>query len=511
MLMMKIKLSKILIIIAIIIYVLTRLNTILNQGELFDEEAISVPGYHVWSAMADLDFTSDIFAERYEHAPLPRYFFGIFYIIEQRIPIIKNTFDYMYIPEKQMFLERIASMILGLATMYFLYKITNKIFGKEIAIITLFVYSTMPHLIPYSSGVTQESLLIFFSTLFIFIYLKYLDYHSNKLLLLLYALLPYLFYSKQMGIFYTIFIVSIFFDFQHYKSLEKIKIHLYGAVLAVFLLYISWPWLWFNPLNIIEHITFHTHRSIEEYFLGNYGELPSYYFFIYALVTIPITYLLIGLYGVLKSSKLLFKVCNRQINTLILWLIVPFLANLLPFKQDGIRYVITYQVTFSIFIAYGIYEIYKMINNIYLKYIFGLLVILNIISVHIKFQPYYLDYYNVLTGGINNVANNHLLEFSWWGEGTLEATQFINNHYSNQSILLMIHPEHVLPKLENGNYIMSKNPDDFIGQQASALPDLVLLGYNKESLFTDSLAVNYELVGSVNIDDSKLMIVYQKK
>ncbi|MCA9749999.1 MAG: hypothetical protein KC414_12895, partial [Romboutsia sp.] len=69
---------------------------------------------------------------------------------------------------------------------------------------------------------------------------------------------------------------------------------------------------------------------------------------------------------------------------------------------------------------------------------------------------------------------------------TIEATQFINNHYSNQSILLMIHPEHVVPKLENGNYIMSKNPDDFIGQQASALPDLVLLGYNKESLFTDS-------------------------
>ncbi len=216
--MMKIKLSKILIIVAIIIYVLTRLNTILNQGELFDEEAISVPGYHVWSAMADLDFTSDIFAERYEHAPLPRYFFGIFYIIEQRIPIIKNTFDYMYIPEKQMFLERIASMILGLATMYFLYKIANKIFGKDIAIITIFVYSTMPHLIPYSSGVTQESLLIFFSTLFVFIYLKYMDYHSNKFLLLLYALIPYLFYSKQMGIFYTIFIISIFFDFQHYTA-----------------------------------------------------------------------------------------------------------------------------------------------------------------------------------------------------------------------------------------------------------------------------------------------------
>ena len=31
-------------------------------------------------------------------------------------------------------------------------------------------------------------------------------------------------------------------------------------------------------------------------------------------------------------------------------------------------------------------------------------------------RPYYLDYYNSLSGGQQNVQEHRLLEFNWWGE-----------------------------------------------------------------------------------------------
>ena len=502
--------KKILIFFSILLYIATRFHTLLYQGEVFDEEAISVPSYHVWSSIAEFDFSEEAHSEHFEHAPLPRYFYGLFYIIEQRITIIKNTFDYMYIPEKQMFLQRVASMFLGLGTMYFLYRISKRVFDEKVALFTLFIYVTMPHLIPYNAAVTQESLLLFLSTVFIFYYLKYLDQQSNTSLLILYALLPYLFYAKQMGIFYVLFFVLLFFDNKHYNSFKQIKLHFIGIFLAIILLYFSWPWLWTNPLNIFEHLAYHTDRTVEEYFLGIYQAAPKFYYYLYSIITIPITYFILGAVGIIRICKESFRCCNKYRNTLLIWLILPFLANFLPFKQDGIRYIITYQLTFTIFIAFGLSYILDMVKNFYAKFLLLVIVGLNIISVFYVFNPYYLDYYNILTGGIENVYKNKLFEFGWWGEGTLEAMDYINKNYNDSQILLMINPEHVIPKLINGNKIISKNPDDIFDSK-NILPELILLSDNKKHLFVNELSEKYHLVHTVKIDNAILFSIFELK
>jgi hypothetical protein len=52
-------------------------------------------------------------------------------------------------------------------------------------------------------------------------------------------------------------------------------------------------------------------------------------------------------------------------------------------------------------------------------------------------KPYYLDYYNVLSGGQRNVQEHRLLEFDWWGEGTKGCIDYVEAHAAPESSVLM--------------------------------------------------------------------------
>ena len=63
------------------------------------------------------------------------------------------------------------------------------------------------------------------------------------------------------------------------------------------------------------------------------------------------------------------------------------------------------------------------------------------LSVH----PYYLDYYNELVGGPEQVERHRWFEVAWWGEGLTEACAFVNrNAPSGAKVMIAANPRHLI-------------------------------------------------------------------
>jgi hypothetical protein len=78
--------------------------------------------------------------------------------------------------------------------------------------------------------------------------------------------------------------------------------------------------------------------------------------------------------------------------------------------------------------------------------------------------PFYLDYYNELTGGSSRVFNNNILPIGFWGQGTLEVLKSLDKWVEkgdSVGLYTILMPEHLLtaflPEEVGGVYKIDKN------------------------------------------------------
>jgi len=266
-------------------------------------------------------------------------------------------------------------------------------------------------------------------------------------------------------------------------------------VFSLMFLVCIWPYLWVNPIG---HLLTSADRGLEvhtrEYFLGQLGNTPWSYYFVYFGVRTPLILLAGFVAGALSPARLnAFHAFGggRRVLLLVLFLL-PFLASLLPLKQDGLRYVNLYLIGFSIICAVGMSWVIGEIRVIGIKFLIlittATLLIINLFN----YFPNYLDYYNGLVPS-NRIYFQRLFEIGGWGEGVLEAVKNLPKPKNGEisKVYLAISPVHIIPDLPEGY----KATADF--SQA----DFVIINTNYrwyDNMVQDKDLENFKLINTIS-------------
>ena len=250
---------------------------------------------------------------------------------------------------------------------------------------------------------------------------------------------------------------------------KKKKLNLYfnaKLLISTFLiLYFIWPFLWEKPIeNFLFAIKFFSEvpwQGNKVFYLGNFfnsDNLPWHYTIVWMLVTIPLVYIIIFIFGVIK----LFKKNNIfQFNIYycyLVYLILPLALVILlkPIQIDGWRhFYFLYPVL--IIMVLNIFNLIKNEKKIFLKYV----LIINIIYISIwnlYNHPHQYLYFNNLF----SFKSIKYFEKDYWGlsnkkliEEILKIDQspkiYYKNYNSNFDASLDIFPRDISNKFNKIN------------------------------------------------------------
>jgi hypothetical protein len=230
------------------------------------------------------------------------------------------------------------------------------------------------------------------------------------------------------------------------KTLVRPVIGFSAIIVATVIVF--WPWLWVDlgtltrdPLNHLAMTLNHWSYVPQEYFLGTLQQAPLYYLPVYFLVATALLVLALGLAGgyfSIKSRNYL------QIGVL-LWLLVPFTYGLFSFVQDGVRYIVVIFPALALLAAWGLTSLVSLVRRRWPRIgdegtavmVGGGLLSLYLVVSLVLVSPYYLDYYNVLSGGQRNAQDGRLFEVGWWGEGIRPCVEYVEKNAAPGSMVLM--------------------------------------------------------------------------
>jgi hypothetical protein len=229
----------------------------------------------------------------------------------------------------------------------------------------------------------------------------------------------------------------------NYKKTATLAIIFLAASLLTF--FLTWPRIWGDTLVNISEVfqQFSYVSTVPEYFLGGL-EHPYYYYFAYFFASTPAVLLLLLIPALHEMYR------NRKKNHAAawIWMLVPIIIfSFAGIKQSGIKNFLLVYPVMSVLCAVGIMALAERLKKYYkyaLPVITGavmLYLVINIATIH----PFYLDYYNELTGGPKNVYENRMFAVGWWGEGIGEATYYLMGNAGNRTVQFYIMPRHVIP------------------------------------------------------------------
>lgn len=200
------------------------------------------------------------------------------------------------------------------------------------------------------------------------------------------------------------------------------------------LVFISiWPWLWPEPFTRIAHyITSKFDRiSIPVYYLRTvYKDItaPWHYPIVMTLVTLPPLVLILAVSETVKIVKARFR--KNPAGILILLNIVTCIGvMILPRAQkyDGVR---LFLPAFPFIACLAGAALYRSLQNVKGKPspVLGIILLMAGAIPLFNIHPYYLSYYNILTGGVKG-ANKLGFETTYWGDTcTNDILNYLNEN-----------------------------------------------------------------------------------
>jgi|GEM_PF-1177019 len=436
--------------------VISRVPVLRTVGETWDEQTAAVQiGERYLGNLQRLDFNKDSWDLGAEHPPLARYLYGAATIIPKKIPAIRN-WDSEYHQNKEYTVPRVLSAIFGGLTVVLVFLIGKFLFNYRVGAVSAVILMVFPPFIAYTSTSSLESVFILTTTIFVWSLLHALKSNSTKWHFVAIVTLTLCFLTRYNGLFFVIFYAGVIVAKYHHE-IFKLKARqipwpvLASSLIFLSLTYILWPWLWANPLRLFESFARTPAFVSNEYFLGKLGPMPWYYYFIYFLVTTPevLTLLFLGFVLTVLISFAKFKslFVNRYSLIILFWFLTPFLASFVSFKQDGIRYVIAFLPPLALISGLMVTQLVDKLPKPSLRIFFVFFMMLGIVYPTVLFYPYYLDYYNLASGGPRAAYENDRFDVGWWGEGSLNAVRFINkNAEVGATVKVSFIPFHVLPK-----------------------------------------------------------------
>ena len=155
-----------------------------------------------------------------------------------------------------------------------------------------------------------------------------------------------------------------------------------------------------------------------------------------ALLLVPLA---AGIYSAFRSRDP-FKIA------MLTWFIVPFAYGISTLVQGGMRYLLMSYPPMAILIAIGVSALAARVGSAvkntrastYTAVAIAIVLIIYLSATLISFAPYYLDYYNELSGGPKAVYENKLFQIGWWGEGISDSVAYLEHNAKPGSTVLVV-------------------------------------------------------------------------
>ena len=442
-----------LIILLIIAALAVRCYGLMDNGLTWDEPITVNAGLSTIVAGTQFSFNSGAWAMNSEHPPIGKYLYGI-------VIWLFNGSELNY---TGFLLAKLVSVLMGVATCLLVYFIGQKFFNKAIGFTAAFILAFIPVFVAHTQIAALDSPIAFFFTLTMCLFMLatkknstfYYGVTAFSLGLLIGVKLNGLLILPVLAVFYLLYrheylvknkaksanvqkIKGKKSDRKEENSLlQTIKAYVPPlgfatfCIITILTLFLSWPWLWFGTVSRLNITLSHWSYMPQEYFLGQLGQTPVYYYIVYFMVTTPLLLFIPLALGVYRASR------SKDVYkyAILLWLIIPFAYSFSTIKQGGMRYLLMIYPAMAILCGYGLYEIAEwigklnvvpMIKKAALPALCAITVVYLIICLA-SVQPYYLDYYNSLAGGYQNIHDSRSYNFGWWGEGIYDAEKYVSN------------------------------------------------------------------------------------
>jgi 4-amino-4-deoxy-L-arabinose transferase and related glycosyltransferases of PMT family len=521
-----------------------RYASLSDVGATTDEPVYIIAGLNYIDNIQHFDISSPTWAVNVEHPPVSKYIYGTAIWLSQGF---KD-------PNYGMFLAaKTASAVMGVLSCIVVYLIGRDFFNRQTGVAAGIVMALAPEFIAYTQVATIESPLVLLVSLTMYAFMLSLKKESRNYFLAAAILFGLVLGTKYNGVLILPVIGLMFLIYSlaklrdrsgkldaatiigNLRTIVPVVPMIVFASLVVLVFFAIWPWLWSDPVGQMRPSLDPWASQVQEYFLGVKQVPPLFYYPIYFLVTIPALLLIPLAVGIVSAarSKDAFKI------GILLLFIIPFAYNLSSFIREGIRYIIIIYPAVALLCGYGLYRIGELVYrwkgkaNVTETQVFwgltgitGVYLLITAASV----SPYYLDYYNVLSGGPQNVQEHKLFKFSWWGEGIKESMDWVNdNAKPGSTIMMMTYPEdkantmyfndgmsYIYPLFSstgsvNKEYNFTREPSiNFNGETRQVSPDYVIINQAMTDLlnitFSDS---SYRVIYTSKVGGAPLVTVYK--
>ena len=422
-----------------VVSLLVRLWDKSAAGQTWDEDVYWASGRNFMQNLLAGDFRAESWIWNSEHPALAKWLYG-------PATLHSDSFE----P------ARMVSLVLGAATCAVLYLAGRDLVNRRVGFIGAGLAAVMPHILGHHTIIGLETPTALLYTLVIWLFWRAVNRGGNSPLYLVTGVCVGLAAATRVSNLSVVAVPLFLYLLANRKEIvsrRRFPMPIYLGLLpvAAAVTFIGlWPYLWENPMRHLGLMLSHWEPDkYLEWFLGK-KQLPHWYYFpLYFSVTMPV--------GALGALALyvgrLAHLRDRAHLYLLLWFLAPFVVMLSPMARDGVRYLYPALFAACLLMAAGLDWLTTLVAKLIrrpraqapLLAVLGAGLWLYVFYCGSTVHPYYLDYYNELTGGPAKVAKGHVFEIGWWGEGLKEANDFISERAPRGAkVMIHAHPAHVV-------------------------------------------------------------------
>ncbi len=233
------------------------------------------------------------------------------------------------------------------------------------------------------------------------------------------------------------------------KLIELVKHFVVYAILTLFIAFITWPYLWTNPLQkFIEVFSFSSDNptQLTVLFMGQQykaDELPRRYLPTLLGYTLTEPTWLLFITGLVMG---LWKASNRQRIALaltLLWFVIPagYVILRKPPMYDGFRHFLFSLPPVFIFSGFAFGMLFEWLKDNWIKILVVVVILAFGIIPSIQLHPYEYAYFNSFVGGTSGAFRQY--ETEYWLTCYREATIRLNEEASAGTQLFVMREPYI--------------------------------------------------------------------
>ena len=421
---------------------------------------------------------------------------------------------------------------MGVVFFYFLIK--NISGRRSVALLTTLLLMLSPRIFTDFFYNQQDTVFLTACIMGMFFYVRFLKEKTLKNGILLGFFAAYATGIRFLGV--QFIMLALFFICLGFIKERKINSTVLKSALGIVLVYIiftifHYPVSWGSPgsffFKLLGTISRFPHESTQ-LFMGQWIDdqnLPWFYLAVWMLITIPLLYILMFLYGLYCSVRKLFQVKEIRafsvdyqiLLSAIIMFFIPILGIMIKGSPlyNGWRHLYFLYLPFLVIVSYSISAILSRLNNVSKKTVvfsfFGAYLLSVAVWMFIN-HPYQYVFFNAIP---QNIESRY--EKDYWGTSMIDGMKYILNVDPSEKIVV---------KRSRGSAKQSRNMLDKESQKRievmpddSATPDnFNYFLYNGDDYETKDYAKEHNLseVHSIKVYNSiytqkyKIMSIYKK-